>query len=82
LKGGPPSRLDQTTLKKGGHEGSYVHPPIKKGGPPFFKGGSKGGKGGPPLKGGCSSIKYTLAKIPSQIAFIKFESALFMINFE
>ena len=64
MKGGPPSRVDQTTLKKGGHEGSYVHPPLKKGGPPFFKGGWKGGKGGPPLKGGCSSIKYTLAKDP------------------
>ena len=59
--------MDQTTLKKSGHEGSYVHPPLKNGGPPFFKDGWKGGKGGPPLKGGCSSIKYTLAEIRYQL---------------
>ena len=68
--------MDQTILKKGGHEGSYVHPPLKKDGPPlkkdgppFFKGGWMGGKGGPPLKGGCSSIKYTLAKHESCMTF-------------
>ena len=58
-------RVDQTKIKKGGHEGSYVNPPLKKGGPPFFDGGWKGGKGGPPFKGGCSSIKYPLAKFSS-----------------
>ena len=63
-KGDPPSRVDQSTLKKGGFVGIYVYPPFKKGGPPFFKGGLKGGKDGPPKKGGCSSIKYTLADIP------------------
>ena len=72
MKGGPPSRVDQTTLKKGGHEGSYVHPPLKKGGPPFFKGGWKGGKGGPPLKGECSSIKYTLAEFSYYRSGVKF----------
>ena len=55
--------MDGSTLNKGGYESTFIHPPFKKGGPTFFKGGCKGGKGGPPLKGGCRFVKYTLAEI-------------------
>ena len=51
-----------TTLQNAGwYRVGLNDPPFKKGSPPFFKGGLKGGKDGPPKKGGCSSIKYTLA---------------------
>ena len=54
--GGPPSRVDAATHKKGGFESTYFHPPLKKVGLPLNKGGRKGGKGGPPLKGGCRFV--------------------------
>ena len=53
FKGGPPSRVDAVTHKKGGFESTYFHPPLKKVGLLLNKGGWKGGKGGSPLKGGC-----------------------------
>ena len=56
FKGGPPSRVDAATHKKGGFDSTYFHPPLKKGCPPLNKGGWKGGKGGPPLKGGCRFV--------------------------
>ncbi len=56
FKGGPPSRVDAATHKKGGFESTYFHPPLKKVGLPLNKGGWKGGKGGPPLKGGCRFV--------------------------
>ena len=49
FKGGPPSRVDASTHKKGGFESTYFHPPLKKC-------GWKGRKGGPPLKGGCRFV--------------------------
>jgi len=51
--------VDGSNLNKDGYESMFIHPPFKKGGPSFLKGGWKGGKGG------CRFVKYTLAEFLS-----------------
>ena len=58
--GGPPFRVDVTTIFKGGFVSPITQPHLNKGGSSLLKAGLKVEKGGPPFTDGCRFPKNTL----------------------